>query len=483
MKKIVIIGGGIAGLSTAYWLKETGALKGATVTVLERTDRLGGNIKTEKVDGFLVEGGPDSFLSEKPWAMALCKRLGLDDRLLPTSGSPKTYVFTGGRLHVLPEGVILMVPTKAMPLMTSSLLTFWGKLRMGMDLFIPKRTDTGDESLGSFVRRRLGKEALEKIAEPLIAGVHAGNPERMSIRATFPKFVQMEEEYGSLIKAMLAKMTKVREMMAKKSEGGKKPVTMFMSLKGGLTDLVDAVIDSLKDNPGDSLDESSGKVELRTGVAVSGVEKSGEGYKINIKGADSIYADAVVIATPAWAAAEAVKGLDAGLSEKLSAIPYASTATVSLAYDKSQLTRPLDGFGFVVARTAGRRIIGATWTSEKWAHRAPEGKILIRCFVGGSKNEELVFSSDEELVRMAREELEDIIGVTGEPLFTRPYKWIKAMPQYTIGHEGRAAAIMEAAAAHDGLYFTGSAYRGIGISDTIREAEATAKSLKHFIDG
>jgi oxygen-dependent protoporphyrinogen oxidase len=302
MKRIVIIGGGIGGLATAYSLKELAGLEGlkdVELTLIEKDERLGGNIRTEKTDGFLIEGGPDCFLSEKPWAMALCKRLGLEDRLLATNEGQKTFVLSKGRLHELPEGVILMVPTKVLPLITSRLITLRGKIRMALELFVPKRREEGDESLGDFVRRRLGTEVLEKIAEPLVAGVHAGDPETMSVRSSFPRFVQLEEDYGSLIRGMLARMAqmrKEREVCKKTTRGGRMKlkgmgpkVTMFMTLKGGLTELVDALTIRIKE-----MEVAS----LLTGKNVTGLVKKEDGYEVLTEGGASVHADCVVVATP-----------------------------------------------------------------------------------------------------------------------------------------------------------------------------------------
>lgn len=471
MKRVVVIGGGIAGLATAWSLREQEP-KGADfeIVLLERNERFGGNIRTEKTDGFLIEGGPDCFLSEKPWAMELCKRIGLSGKFLPTNDRHrKTFVLSRGRLHVLPEGVILMIPTKILPLATSNLISWPGKLRMAMDLFVPKRTSGGDESLGDFVRRRLGKEALEKIAEPLVAGVHAGDPETMSVRASFPKFVQLEEESGSLIRGMVKRMA-LAAAHRKGKPGGQSAgrVTMFMTLKDGLSELIDTLASRL---------EGMDKTILRKGVQAASVDKAGAGYRVTLDGGGSLDADAVIVAAPAWAAASILKGLDAALSEKLLTIPYVSTATVSIAFKKKDVKHPMNGFGFVVPKIEGRRIMAATWTSMKFAGRAPEDSVLIRCFVGGSKNADLVSLDDGEMLGMVREELRDIMGIEAEPVLARVFRWRNSMPQYTIGHEERVAWIDERLNIHTGLHLAGSAYHGIGISDSIRCGEAVAKRV------
>jgi len=472
VKRVVIIGGGIAGLSAAYSLREH-QKKGTEfeILMLERKERLGGNISTEKTDGFIIEGGPDCFLSEKPWAMELCRRIGLEDRFLSTNDKMrKTFVLSGGRLHELPEGVILMIPTKILPLVTSTLISLPGKLRMAMEMFIPKRKTPGDESLGQFVRRRLGKEALDKIAEPLVAGVHAGDPETMSIRSSFPKFVQLEQEHGSLIRGMVKRMATMRK--APRPASSKKKVTMFMTLSGGLTEMVQTLAGLLK---------KAGNIEIRTGVAVAGVKKQGKHYEVAVPGEDPIKADAVIIAAPAYVASALLKGLDPWISERLSTIPYVSTATVSIGFKKKDIKHPLNGFGFVVPKTEGRKIMAATWTSVKFSGRAPDDSVLIRCFVGGSKNMELVDVSDAEMVKMVRSELKDIMGIDAEPVITRVFKWKNSMPQYTIGHDERIESMEEKLAKYPGLYLAGSAYHGIGIADSVRFSEVVAKKALHHI--
>jgi len=475
MSRVVVIGGGIAGLTTCYHILQEAreAGKKIDVTLIDKGERPGGNIRTEHTQGFLIEGGPDCFLSEKPWALKLCRKLGLDSSILPTSKlRGKTYVFSRGKLHLLPEGVILMVPTKMIPLLTSSLLTLRGKLRMAIEPFIPKKKGNADESLGDFVTRRLGKEALDKIAEPLVAGVHAGDPDTMSIRSSFPKFVELEEQYGSLVKGMIARMATMKASSGskKKSTGnaanGAKKVTMFVTLKNGLGELVDKLLSEIKD------------VELLSKTSVSDMtERDGGGYLIKTDTGRRIEADAVVVATPAYISAQLVRKVDLALSKKLLTIPYASTATISIGYNKKDIKHPMDGFGFVVPGSEDRGIMAASWSSIKWAGRAPEDKILMRCFVGGARRGHLVELDDTEMAGMVKAELKAMMGIDAEPVIFKIFRWRKAMPQYTIGHTERVADIKTLTEKHPGLYLTGSAYHGIGISDTTREAEATAKRV------
>ncbi len=473
MKHIVIIGGGITGLSTAYFLKEEAKKRGLDIsyTLIEKRERLGGNIRTEKVDGFVVEGGPDCFLSEKPWALNLCNKLKLQDQLLPTNKNSKTFVLWKKRLHPLPEGFILMIPTKITPFIFNGLFTIRGKLRMAFDLFLPRGEAGKDESLASFVRRRLGQEALDKIAEPLVAGVHAGDPETMSLKSCFPKFLDMEQEHGSLIIGML----KRRSMMKKATAGASKTQnspkrTMFMSLKDGLTDLTNAIINRLD------------KDSLITGKKVESIEKTeGSSYKVQIEGEKPITADGVILAAPAYASARLTQLIDPELSESLNGIPYVSTATISLAYKTGDIKEPLKGFGFVVPRKEKRRIMAATWTSLKFANRCPEGSVLIRCFVGGSKNEEILALDDEELVTIVKEELKDIVGIEAKPLFFRVFRWNRSMPQYVLGHSERVEWIKKRLDNHPGLLLAGGAYSGIGISDCIHSGELASQEILELL--
>ena len=374
MKRIAVIGGGIAGLSTAYFLQDKARMSGKEISVrlLEEENRVGGSILTEKVDGFVIEGGPDCFLAEKPWALALCEKLGLGERVLNTNENRRTFIVSRGKLHELPEGFMLMVPTSFTPFIKSTLISWPGKIRMGLDLFIPKKTDDREESLADFVKRRLGKEALEKIAEPLVAGIHAGTPETMSLVSTFPRFIQIEKEHGSLIRGMLARMKAARQWQKK---GGSKR-TMFLTLRDGLGEWIDCLQSKI-----------DGSV-IGLGKKVDRVARQGEaGYEVRLADGSAEEADAVILATPAFAAARAVEGLDGDLARELRSIPYVSSATISLAYLPSQIRRPLDAFGFVIPRTEKRRIMACTWTSVKFDRRAPEGKVLLRAFVGGANNE------------------------------------------------------------------------------------------------
>ncbi|OGW12230.1 MAG: protoporphyrinogen oxidase [Nitrospinae bacterium RIFCSPLOWO2_12_39_16] len=468
-KKIVIIGGGISGLATAYSLEEIARKKGESIsiTLFEKNNRIGGNILTERTDGFLIEGGPDCFLSEKPWAIQLCERLGMGESLLRTNDEyRKTYILLNGHLHELPEGVILMIPTEIFPLLKSNLISLSGKIRMGMELFIPKKESSADESLSQFVRRRLGQEALDKIAAPLVAGVHAEDPDTMSVKSRFPRFVQMEEEYGSLIKGMIAKR---REMRRAGSKGNKPKYTMFMTLKDGLSEMPATIVQNLK------------MTKILTNREVAGVDKR-DIFKISLKNGEVLDADTVVFATPSYETASLLTGINDSISALLNKIPYASTATVSLAFKKESISNPMNGFGFLVPRQEKRRITGATWVSRKFSYRSPDDSVLIRCFIGGSHNEKLVFLNDKDMIEMVKGELRDIMGITSEPLLTRIYRWEKAMPQYTIGHEERLSILDKKLSEYPGMFLTGSSYRGSGISECIKDGQLTAEFVLKYLN-
>ena len=468
-KKIVIIGGGISGLATAYSLEEIARKKGESIsiTLFEKNNRIGGNILTERTDGFLIEGGPDCFLSEKPWAIQLCERLGMGESLLRTNDEyRKTYILLNGHLHELPEGVILMIPTEIFPLLKSNLISLSGKIRMGMELFIPKKESSADESLSQFVRRRLGQEALDKIAAPLVAGVHAEDPDTMSVKSRFPRFVQMEEEYGSLIKGMIAKR---REMRRAGSKGNKPKYTMFMTLKDGLSEMPATIVQNLK------------MTKILTNREVAGVDKR-DIFKISLKNGEVLDADTVVFATPSYETARLLTGINDSISALLNKIPYASTATVSLAFKKESISNPMNGFGFLVPRQEKRRITGATWVSRKFSYRSPDDSVLIRCFIGGSHNEKLVFLNDKDMIEMVKGELRDIMGITSEPLLTRIYRWEKAMPQYTIGHEERLSILDKKLSEYPGMFLTGSSYRGSGISECIKDGQLTAEFVLKYLN-
>ncbi len=466
MKRVVVIGGGITGLTAALALQEAGV----DYLLLEAEDRLGGKIRTDLVEGFTIEGGPDCFLAEKPWVFQLARHLGMEDRLLPTSEENKgTYVLSGGRLHKLPEGLMLMVPTRILPFALSGLISWPGKLRMAMDLVIPRRKGDADESLASFVTRRLGKEALDKIAEPLIGGIHAGDAESMSLKASFPRFLEMEAKHGSLIRAMLAARKRGAGAVTPAGSSVKPGVvqnpavtqwprrTYFMSFVDGLAELTGQVIANLD------------PMRIRLGTRVEAVKKgTAGGYLLHVEGNEPMGADAVIIATPADGAAAIVRNCDGDLANQLASIPMVSSATVTLVYRTEDVPSRLDGFGFVVPAKENRRIMAVTYTSRKWKHRVPGPEwTMLRVFVGGPQNQELVHLEDRAMLSMVKGELADLLGIKAAPVLTRIYRWVRGMPQYTMGHLDRMEAIDRLLQNLPGLYLAGGSYRGVGIGNCI----------------
>ncbi|MGH7232971.1 MAG: protoporphyrinogen oxidase, partial [Nitrospiraceae bacterium] len=426
-KHVAIVGGGIAGLATAYALHARAAAAGIRLTcsVIEAAREWGGKIATHAIGGLVIEAGPDSFLSQKPWALELCRQLGLGDQVINTNPlEEKAFVYSRGRLRPLPEGLVMIVPTKLAPLLRSGLLSWSGMARMAMDLVIPRARETNeDESLASFFRRRLGQEAFERLIEPLMAGIYAGDAERLSLRATFPKFVQMEREHGSLIRGLVAGRAAKRE-----ADGtGADPRTMFVTLRDGLHTLTGALVADL---------EKTG-TRMRLGQRVTALRarpaSTGEpAYALSCGDGPLVAADAVVLATPAYVSAELVRELSAEGADLLTAIPYASTATVSLAYNRAELGPSVRGFGFVVPRVEHRDLLAATWTSRKWSHRAPSSQGLVRCYVGGIGRDAILTADDHMLAQRVRHELKEIAGVTATPTYVEVNRWDRGMPQYTV---------------------------------------------------
>ncbi|MCB9140286.1 MAG: protoporphyrinogen oxidase [Caldilineaceae bacterium] len=459
----IIIGGGIAGLSTAWHLQQ--ALSHASYALLEAGERWGGKVKTDVVDvpevgRFVVEGGPDSFITQKPWAMRLAETLGLSDRFLGTNQAQKQiYVIQQGKPIPMPDGVMLIVPTQFAPFALSPLISPWGKLRMGMDLFIRPRRDGEDETLADFITRRLGREALDKIAEPLMAGIYNAEAEKQSILATFPRFRTLEENHGSLIRGMLASR---RARPASAPQDGARPRSIFLSLNDGMNELTDTLADDLTG-------------DLRLNTQVTELAPRPGGYGITTYTGEMMTARSVVLAIPAYAAASLLADVAPEAAAQLNAIRYVSTGTISLAYRQADIRRPLDGYGVVIPRSEGRAINAVTVSSVKFAQRAPDGAVLLRCFFGGSRRPDMMEVDDEELVRTVRSELGELLGIDATPLFQRIYRWFNANPQYDVGHLARVAAVETALP--PGLYVTGSPYRGVGLPDCVHQAEQTVAAL------
>jgi len=456
-RRVVVVGGGIAGLAAAHRLVER-AHEGASVEVVlvESSDRLGGSVGTERNDGFLVETGADSFITEKPWALALCERIGLP--VVGTrEGERRTYVVRQGRIEPLPEGFLLLAPTDARTLARSSLFSWPGKLRMALDLVLPRRNEASDESVADFVRRRLGREALERAAQPLLGGIYTADAERLSLAATMPRFRELERRHRSLILGLRA------EAHGRASPGAGARYALFAAPEDGMGALVTALAQRLPE----------GVVRLRTRVA--GLGRRGDGWTLRA-GGDALDADAVVLAAPAYATAALLHPVDPTLAASLRAIDYASSATVTLAYRTRDAER-LRGFGFVVPAVEQSPLLACTFASRKFAGRAPEGHELVRAFVGGALRPDLVDLDDARLVATVRAELAALLAITATPVLTRVQRYPRAMPQYAVGHLDRIAAIEARAAALPGIALAGAAYRGVGVPDCVRSGEAAADAI------
>src|SRR5574341_211508 len=460
---VAIVGGGITGLSAAWYVQEGAAAAGLDVryTLLEQLDRWGGKICTEHINGtggdpFVIEAGPDSFLTQKPWALQLAKELGLSERLLDTNDAQrKVFVLKKGRLLPLPDGVLLISPTAFWPFVTSPLISWPGKLRMGLDFLIPPRTDGQDETIAAFVSRRLGAEAVDRLAEPLMSGIYNAEADRQSVLATFPRFREVEAQYGSLIRGMAA-ARKARQHAPRPEHA------MFVSLRGGTEELVEGLIGRL-----------TGDLRLQTGV--EGISRQDGIYRLRLTGGESLDADAVILTTPAYTAANLLRDLAPQAAEGLKAIRYVSTGTLSLAFRRADVPHPLDGFGLVIPRSEQRPINAITWTSSKFNHRAPADHALLRVCFGGSRRPDMMDKHDAELLAIARSELKALLGIEAEPVLHRLYRWRESNPQYDAGHLDRVGAIE--AGLPPGVYVSGSAYRGIGIPDCVHQARQAAERV------
>lgn len=448
---VVVVGGGVTGLAAAHALHR--ARPELNVVLVEERDKLGGNIVTERKDGFLLDGGPDSFLSTKPQGLELCRELGLEPELIrPRSEARKVYMLHDGALEPMPAGLALAIPTRVGPMLKTPLLGPMAKLRILGDLVLPRGSHE-DESIAAFLGRRFGPQAVERLAGPLLGGIYAGDIGELSIRSTFPQLVDLLERRGSLIRGFLA-MTKGRS--------GEAP-SPFVSLESGMGRLIEALAAGL---PAGS---------ARTGRKVERIEPDGDRLSVVLDANERIDARAVVLATPAHVAASVIP--DEAAARELREIPYLSTATVFFALDQSQVEHSLDATGFV-ARKGEARIIASTWVSSKWQHRAPDGRVLVRAFLGGARAKvDVKRASDDDLVSIAREELERVMGPLGPASFTRVFRYIDANPQPIVGHAARVDRARTRLKDLPGLYLAGAAYDGVGIPDCIRQARTAVDGL------
>jgi oxygen-dependent protoporphyrinogen oxidase len=457
----VIVGGGIAGLAAAYELSQ-GA---ASFVVLERAPRAGGVIISEAIDGFTVDGGPDALLIQKPAAIKLCEELGLGERLIVTKPPRLAYVQRGGRLHALPAASVLGIPTRIGPFARTKLFSWPGKLRMAAEVAVPARRDGVDESIGAFIERRFGAEARTYLAEPLLAGIHAGDVDRLSMRALFPRLVEAEQNHGSLLRAFRHPPV---EAHASAPTRGPAIEGAFKSLPGGLSEMVEALVRAI------------GAVNIRTGTGAAAIGGRGP-FTVRTSAGDEIDARAVILATPAYVTSALTRDRDEEISRLSGEVRYASAGTVAFAFRRDAIAHPLTGSGFVVPQVEGTGILAASWLSSKWPHRAPDDRVLLRTFVGGARDPQALERSDGELVARSMAALTPLLGVSAEPLFTRVYRFDRGNAQHEVGHLARMAAIDRALARHPGLFLTGSGFRGVGIPDCVADARATAKQVAAWL--
>jgi oxygen-dependent protoporphyrinogen oxidase len=465
MTRIAIIGGGISGLAAAFDLAQRRqTLHDVEYILYESSSRLGGVLRTEQIHGCVVEAGPDSFVSEKPWAADLCRSVGLGDQLIGSNDADrKTYILTRGRLVEMPDGLMFMVPTKILPTGLSPLFSWKTKLRMAQELFHPPRAVNHDESVADFVERHYGQEMVDRLADPLLSGIYGGQSSSLSVRAVLQRFAEMERTHGSLGRALLAARRRT-------SSGPRKPApSLFTSLRNGMQSLAETIVSRL--NP----------ASLVTNAPVKAIRPESGGWTVSL-GAQAERFDAVIVALPGPAAAAVLRDVGSDLSSELGAIEYSSSITVALEYDLEVRQALPPGFGFLVPRSEGKRLLAATFVHNKFPHRAPEDRALLRCFFAGSNAESVWDLTDAQIVGVVREELRQILGpqirgLRAEPLFARVYKWKSAMAQYEVGHLERLERIETLRKAIPGLALAGNAYRGIGVPDCVRSGREAVKQL------
>jgi oxygen-dependent protoporphyrinogen oxidase len=473
-RRVVVVGGGIAGLAAAHRLVELNREKslGLEVLLIEASLRLGGVIATEKIDDFIVEAGPDSFITEKPWALRLCERLGLSSRLVSTQAAyQKIYVVHNGRLERLPEGFFLLAPTRFWPFVQTPLFSWGGKLRMAAEIFLPRGAMDGDESLGAFVRRRFGTEALDRVAQPLVGGIYAADPDQLSLSATMPRFKEMERGRRSIVLSMVVEQ---RRRARNRETGSGARWSLFVTLAGGMQELVERIASRLPE----------GCVRLSTPITGLMRDTDKKFWKVTTGANERQEVDGVILATPSFQTAELLRGIASGAADDLQQITHASTATVSLGFRQTDFPCELDSFGFVVPAIEHRKIMACTFSSLKYPRRAPEGYVLLRAFVGGSLQPDLFQDDDATMVKNVRAELAGLLGVTAQPFFSRLWRHPRSMPQYFVGHDARIKRIEAALSSFPTLALAGSAYHGVGISDCVRSGEEAAeKVVDHFLAG
>ncbi len=464
-KSVIIVGGGISGLSAAYYLSK--ADQDIEITLLESKPKLGGVIETFSRSGFLMEGGPDAFISEKPAALELIKELGIEKSVIGTNPDfRRSFIYKKGKLIQVPEGLYLMAPSQVGTFALSPLLSWKTKLRMALEIFIPPKKDTDDESVASFVRRRLGRGALERIAQPMIGGIYTADPENLSLKTTMPQFLEMEKKYGSVIKALVARRRSRQKNTAQSISGPR--YSLFLSLKDGLGSFIK------------TLEKELNQVNFKFSSSVSSLKQNRE-WEVGLDSGESLRADAIILAVSAPQASKILSSVSPNINRDLNQIPYESVATVNMVFNRKDIPYPLNGFGFVVPTADKRKLVACSFSSIKYTGRAPENKVLLRAFVGGALHREMYELSDSDMAVMVRSELEHYLGVKKEPLFSLISRYPEAMPQYHVGHLELVDRIQSQLQNFPGLFLAGNAYSGIGLPDCVKRAKAqTDAALKFF---
>ena len=467
-KRAVVIGGGIAGLTTCYRLSQQARARGLPLDVmlLEASDRLGGVISTRHEDGLLIEEGPDCFLATKPDGVELCDELGLGAELIGTTTEYRqSFIVRHSRLVPVPQGFYLMAPGSLWPFVSTRAFSWPGKLRMAMDLVLPRRdASCDDESLADFVTRRLGTEALERMAQPMVGGIYTADPRRLSMQATMPQFLEMERRHRSLILALRKRQRQARAQHQKVS-GAR--YGLFASFRHGMQTLVGALADRLP----------AGTVHLQTPVRSVWCDPDRQRWSVSRQGAADLVADALCLALPAPQAGHLLTRLDCKLATGLDDFPYASSAIVTLACDRADIAHPLNGMGFVVPAVERRNLIACSFSSVKFAGRAPEGKVLLRAFVGGALQREQALWHETKLRDAVRGDLRKLLGLTGKPRLSQVSRHPDAMPQYHVGHLARVERLEAAARRWPGLALAGNTYHGVGVPDCIRSGNDAARGI------
>lgn len=461
--RLAVIGGGIAGLAAAYELTQSADAR-PQVLLYEEGDRLGGKIETERVGDLVMELGPDSFLITKPWARELCRELGIEDDLVGTSPDQRSvYILNNGNLQSLPEGLTMMVPTRLSSMATTPLLSPLGKVRLALEILLPAAKGGAPESIEEFVSRRFGPELYHRMVEPMMSGIYAGDGSRLSIEATFPLLPRWEREHGSVTRGALS----LRRQRRKRMKAGVKSQSLFLAPREGLGQLVGALTASL----------AEAGVELRVGDAVTTIEPTPGGYRISTAADGQTEVNGLVLATPSFVSAALVDEWAPQLAQRLRRIEYASTSTVNLAYQDRALTQQLDGYGYLIPDREGRPALACTWTTTKFPARAPQGTALLRVFLGRAGQQQVLQQDDEALLALAREELQQTLGIKQQPSYSLVRRWPRAMPQYNVGHLELVDSIERAVSDLPRLELAGAAYKGIGIPDCINSGREAARAL------